>query len=1457
MNYTNSLSHNSNDNSSSGNCDSLEICLIIDEELGQSIEIEARKELKELILKSTNSLDVKLHELDHRSLDFTKTEILDTFHNSDIVIADLSHSEVRKQLIFHISTRTKENNKTKLSDIIFINSLCFISPKVSATSICSKATIDSLKDSFKELPIQLIEYAYYTPVALSPLTGRKKSANSKKIKSKIRFCSVYPETSLFNRLTSNKDNHVTVVRCLTEYLRNVRFDIKSHHVSRILAQLRRIREKHKNDSRRLLKELNLIKNRLTCADRMEIDVIFNIILIYDVMNDHDSIVKLVREFRSVRNGTRLIKAERIQAIYAKALIRRKKHSEDREEALDVCLELTRTCAHNMVCPIVFTLLGCIYKEKFLDSKMTDELSLKESLKWYRTGYQAKSTEYVGLNYAILLVAGKEAKITDEIIVQIVGGIEMLVGKQGKFEEMKSFEHLAILFEINLLLKNYESALPPLQRLFHINCPIYFLHYVMSNIILIKYAWSHDDNLTTDDSQMINQLNFWIQVFEDAISDDQNEIYKKIFVTHIRIPAFYVSNYDESLAWHQKLKPITISVNEELVNEKTQLLFDIQPEFPIVNNIESTSLIVQFKLDDIRRSFLYDRDDRGLFFFIGINSDEHLIIFPSSIIRNIMHSEIQSRLKQRIQKTCASDYESIISYDRQPEIQFDYAYDDENKHRMILGRGAFGTVFLGIDKSNGKQIAVKEIPCHLIAGNGPQPIQEEIRLHSKLKHKNIVKYLGSQIVETKSSEILQVFIEYISGGTLSELVRVDGLFGPIKCCTINAVYIKQMLEGLSYLHNEKIIHRDLKGSNILINSFAKSDDVIKITDFGTSKRLAGINMANTCKGTVGYMAPEVIDVKKGGYSLSADIWSLGCTIIEMLIGHFPFPEISEYQIMVKVASNELHPEYPNDIDPLLADFIDKCIVFEANKRSTAEQLLQHSFITKFAILRNLNYNKYNSHFSHYSRKGINDFEDSDHESVCSSTSIPAASEDLNKPFRSSSTNIDLRDRGQSTFNRNIDHQSIKDKSMIFTKSPNLGMTKNTFNSYISNDKNGRTIETMKTNLLFPPEMRFQQHQQEMLHNVLNRYKDDIINQWSQTMKTSPLNKPNSSLKKTLEELFDCVVIAIHLPNNEPQFKQKLRKILNEEDLVKEVLLKLPVAVQKFWNIWDVKPHRVFALNNFLSKAISKCLKNLKSLRMLDDANKKIEPPSVLQIVSTSTTGTTNVSDENEENVSDLIFGLNHHPNVREKKEIGRFSVVHVNTPLANNDQVNSTLTQNDNRLTKGIDQLKSTFNDNLLKQEQQHQLMHFPLTINSDTNDSGIRTLSRFDSSNPTEFSPIQKEFISLLLKLQCSESSIHYLLNEGFSMNDLNEKISLEQLVQMANVDKERRLKQSDVCRLWHHILEMRSNKFNAITIPLESLQNGIQKERDIQSYIQSTFPQNNSKSDKNNNQKDSFCNTF
>ncbi|CAA3027128.1 mitogen-activated kinase kinase kinase 1-like [Olea europaea subsp. europaea] len=192
---------------------------------------------------------------------------------------------------------------------------------------------------------------------------------------------------------------------------------------------------------------------------------------------------------------------------------------------------------------------------------------------------------------------------------------------------------------------------------------------------------------------------------------------------------------------------------------------------------------------------------------------------------------------------------------------------------LLGRGSFGTVYEGID-DGGFFFAVKEVSLLDQGEEGKQSIiqlEQEISLLSQFEHENIVQYYGA----IKDESNLYIFLELVTQGSLLSLYQQYKL----QDSQVSA-YTRQILHGLKYLHDRDVVHRDIKCANILVDASGS----VKLADFGLAKATK-LNDVKSCKGTAFWMAPEV--VRSRGYGHAADIWSLGCTVLEMLTRRFPY------------------------------------------------------------------------------------------------------------------------------------------------------------------------------------------------------------------------------------------------------------------------------------------------------------------------------------------------------------------------------------------------------------------------------------------------------------------------------------------------------------------------------------------------------------------------------------------
>ncbi|CAN8308002.1 unnamed protein product [Cochlearia groenlandica] len=254
--------------------------------------------------------------------------------------------------------------------------------------------------------------------------------------------------------------------------------------------------------------------------------------------------------------------------------------------------------------------------------------------------------------------------------------------------------------------------------------------------------------------------------------------------------------------------------------------------------------------------------------------------------------------------------------------------------QLLGRGSFGSVFEGIS-GDGDFFAVKEVSLLEQGSQAKECIQQlegEIALLSQLQHQNIVRYRGT----AKDESNLYIFLELVTQGSLLKLYQRYQLKD-----FVVSVYTRQILDGLKYLHDKKFIHRDIKCANILVHA----SGVVKLADFGLAK-VSKLNDIKSCKGTPFWMAPEVINPKRtDGYGSSADIWSLGCTVLEMLTGQIPYCDLENpVQALFRIGRGVL-PDIPDTLPPDARDFILKCLKVNPTQRPTAAELLNHKFVRR--------------------------------------------------------------------------------------------------------------------------------------------------------------------------------------------------------------------------------------------------------------------------------------------------------------------------------------------------------------------------------------------------------------------------------------------------------------------------------------------------------------------------------
>jgi len=325
---------------------------------------------------------------------------------------------------------------------------------------------------------------------------------------------------------------------------------------------------------------------------------------------------------------------------------------------------------------------------------------------------------------------------------------------------------------------------------------------------------------------------------------------------------------------------------------------------------------------------------------------------------------------------------------------------------LLGVGAFGQVNLAMERVTGDLFAVKstedcccsnsnkhkstrsdgedqDLGVAAAGNNSLAALENEIQMLQDLESEYVVRCLGSDWSEEGGKRMRNLFLEYMPGGCLSELLKQffasTGEAGmqqqeqqPLVLDEhLIRSYTKSLVKAIHYLHCRGIVHCDIKGKNVLVGNAG----TVKLADFGSAKRIsngpgqsscctalpgvfgeqeqlglqqdaeaaAAGTMENKVNGTPLWMAPEVVLQKEQGFP--SDIWSLGCTVVEMATGRAPWAHIADpFVALYRIGCSDEVPQTPASLSPEAQDFLAHCFQRDPRKRWTAAKLLQHPFLT---------------------------------------------------------------------------------------------------------------------------------------------------------------------------------------------------------------------------------------------------------------------------------------------------------------------------------------------------------------------------------------------------------------------------------------------------------------------------------------------------------------------------------
>ncbi|EGF80411.1 hypothetical protein BATDEDRAFT_19592 [Batrachochytrium dendrobatidis JAM81] len=253
-----------------------------------------------------------------------------------------------------------------------------------------------------------------------------------------------------------------------------------------------------------------------------------------------------------------------------------------------------------------------------------------------------------------------------------------------------------------------------------------------------------------------------------------------------------------------------------------------------------------------------------------------------------------------------------------------------RNLIKIGQGASGGVYTAKQVDTGLPMAIKQM--NLEEQPKKDLIINEIIVMKAAQHKNIVNFIDSFLYKGD----LWVVMEYMEGGSLTDSVTSNYMTEE-QIATV----CREVLEGLSHLHLGGVIHRDIKSDNILMGL----DGQVKLTDFGFCAQLNDDQAKRTTMvGTPYWMAPEVVTRKE--YGPKVDVWSLGIMAIEMLEGEPPYLNENPLRALYLIATNGTPKlQDPNSVGPEFADFLDKSLQVEVDKRWSTDELLAHPFLKK--------------------------------------------------------------------------------------------------------------------------------------------------------------------------------------------------------------------------------------------------------------------------------------------------------------------------------------------------------------------------------------------------------------------------------------------------------------------------------------------------------------------------------
>lgn len=817
----------------------------------------------------------QLRSLPFGTLALGDTAALDSFYNADVVVLEVSSSLAQPSLFYHLGVR---ESFSMTNNVL----------------LCSQADLPDLQalreDVFQKNSDCVGSYTLIPYVVTA--AGRVLCGDAGLLRGLA--------DGLVQAGVGTEALLTPLVGRLVRLLETTPTDSCGYFRETIRQDIRRARERFCGEQ--LRQELARLQRRLDSVELLSPDIVMNLLLSYRDVQDYSAIIELVETLKALPTCD-VAEQHNVCFHYTFALNRRNRPG-DREKALAVLLPLVQS--EGSVVPDLCCMCGRVYKDMFFSSGFQDAGYREQAYHWYRKAFDVEPSLHSGINAAVLLIAAGQ-RFEDSEELQLIGmKLGCLLARKGSVEKMQYYWDVGFYLGAQILANDLAQVALAAEQLYKLDAPIWYLVSMMETFLLYQH-------------------------FRPTLELPEGPPHRAHFWLHFLL---------------QSCQPLKTACPQGdqclvLVLEMNKVLLPARLEIQGTDPVSAVTLsLLEPEPQDVPSSWTFPvasicgvssskRDERCCFLYALPPAQDVQLCFPSVGHCQWFCGLIQALVTNPDSTTPAEEAEGVGEV-----LEFDYEYT-ETGERLVLGKGTYGVVYAGRERHTRVRIAIKEIPER--DSRFSQPLHEEIALHKRLRHKNIVRYLGS----TSQGGYLKIFMEEVPGGSLSSLLR--SVWGPLQDneSTIS-FYTRQTLQGLSYLHDNHIVHRDIKGDNVLINTFS---GLLKISDFGTSKRLAGITpCTETFTGTLQYMAPEIIDQGPRGYGKAADIWSLGCTVIEMATGRPPFHELGSPQAaMFKVGMYKVHPPMPTSLSAEAQAFLLRTFEPDPRLRASAQALLGDPFL----------------------------------------------------------------------------------------------------------------------------------------------------------------------------------------------------------------------------------------------------------------------------------------------------------------------------------------------------------------------------------------------------------------------------------------------------------------------------------------------------------------------------------